>query len=260
MSASFVVYIDESGDEGFKFSGDAVSSSWFVLSAAVFRKEYERDAVLAVRETRDLLKRGSSPSPLHFTDLKHEQRVAYLNRIMQARMWCVSVLVHKPSIYDQASFQSDRHRLYRYIVRYLTERVSWLCRDHARRGIGDGTAEIVFSHRRGMSYDDIRKYLQLLESRDTTIHWPAIDHRKISAVAHGNRMGLQIADAVASSFFKALEPKYGFTESRYVEILKPTIWRREGNCRNYGVKIWPREAMAAVDLNNNHAWLKKLEQ
>ena len=35
MSASFVVYVDESGDEGFSFGQG--SSDWFVLSAVITR-------------------------------------------------------------------------------------------------------------------------------------------------------------------------------------------------------------------------------
>jgi hypothetical protein len=36
MAATFVVYIDESGDEGFAFSEG--SSEWFILSGVVTRK------------------------------------------------------------------------------------------------------------------------------------------------------------------------------------------------------------------------------
>ena len=40
MTASFVAYVDESGDEGFKFlPNEQGSSRWFVLSALVVRKE-----------------------------------------------------------------------------------------------------------------------------------------------------------------------------------------------------------------------------
>ena len=39
VAASFVVYVDESGDEGFKFQPrESGSSRWFVMSAIVFRK------------------------------------------------------------------------------------------------------------------------------------------------------------------------------------------------------------------------------
>ncbi|MCX6841973.1 MAG: DUF3800 domain-containing protein [candidate division WOR-3 bacterium] len=37
LNPSFVAYIDEAGDEGFKFG--AGSSEWFVISAAVFRRK-----------------------------------------------------------------------------------------------------------------------------------------------------------------------------------------------------------------------------
>ena len=46
MAASFTVYIDESGDEGFVFHpNEKGSSRWLVLSAVVFRKGNDLDAV-----------------------------------------------------------------------------------------------------------------------------------------------------------------------------------------------------------------------
>jgi hypothetical protein len=56
-------------------------------------------------------------------------------------------------------------------------------------------------------------------------------------------MGLQIADAVAGSFFYAVEPsKYGYTEHRYVKLLKPIVYHWHGKYLGYGIKSWPREA------------------
>lgn len=46
MTASFVAYVDESGDEGFKFlPNEKGSSRWFVLSAMVIRKENDLQVV-----------------------------------------------------------------------------------------------------------------------------------------------------------------------------------------------------------------------
>lgn len=46
MNASFVAYVDESGDEGFKFLPNAQGSSrWFVLSAMVIRRENDLQVV-----------------------------------------------------------------------------------------------------------------------------------------------------------------------------------------------------------------------
>ena len=77
----FVTYIDESGDEGFVFNSDGSGSSrWFVLSAVVTRRFKDLQMVECLRETRRVL--GKAPkSPLHFSELKHEQRVPYIRRV-----------------------------------------------------------------------------------------------------------------------------------------------------------------------------------
>lgn len=255
VSPSFVVYIDESGDEGFRF--DKGSSEWMVLSATVFRQEEERQEVRLVREICDLFGRDASKG-LHFTNLRHPQRVAYVDRISKARVRCSSIAVRKPSLNEPEVFQAAKRRLYIYTVRYLVERVSWFCREMRKRDDpGDGTADITFSHRRGMSYEGIRSYLEGLKALRTEIHWPAIAIERIRALPHKQRMGLQIADAVASSVFQALERNpFGHTEDRYVRILKPVIWRRKGKWRGYGLKIWPKEAEPALDWDGQHAWLK----
>lgn len=50
MAASFTAYIDESGDEGFIFlPGEKGSSRWLVLSAVVFRKSKDLEAVRVMR-------------------------------------------------------------------------------------------------------------------------------------------------------------------------------------------------------------------
>jgi len=257
MSASFVAYVDESGDEGFEFKRG--SSEWLVLSAAIFRKETEREQVKLVREVCDLLKKARGRA-LHFADLTHVQRVAYVERISKAQMRCISVAVHKSSLDEPEVFQAEKRRLYVYAIRYLVERVSWFCREMRRRNdLGDGTAEIVFSHRRGMSYENIREYLRILRLRPTQIYWNAIDPRQILALPHEQRMGLQVADAVASSIFQGLEKnRFGHTEDRYARTLAPVIWRRKGKCRGYGLKIWPKEAEAKLELDGQHAWLKTL--
>ena len=65
MNPSFVVYIDESGDEGFVFNDDGSGSSrWFVLSAAVIRKVNDLQMVSCLKEARAVL--GKPPkTPLH---------------------------------------------------------------------------------------------------------------------------------------------------------------------------------------------------
>src|SRR3712207_6275478 len=75
--ASFTVYIDESGDEGFVFQpNERGSSRWLVLSAVVLRKRNDLEAVRLMREVRQRLGKDSKKA-LHFRELRHEQRVPY---------------------------------------------------------------------------------------------------------------------------------------------------------------------------------------
>jgi len=123
------------------------------------------------------------------------------------------------------------------------ERISWYCRDHKTpHDTGDGSAEIIFSNRSGMAYEELRAYLDHLQQHpgvsDVRIAWVAIKTDQMIAYRAGQRRGLQIADAVAGSFFYAVEPtKYGFSEDRYARMLKPVVYHREGRYRGYGVKL-----------------------
>ena len=160
--SSFVVYIDESGDEGFVFNNDGSGSSrWLVLSAAVIRKANDLQMVSCLKEVREVL--GKAPkTPLHFVDLKHEQRVPYIRRVGGLPIRTVNVAIYKPLIQEPEKFQNTKYLLYRYATRMLLERISWLCRDTRREDEGNGFAEVIFSNRSNMSYADIQDYLRLL--------------------------------------------------------------------------------------------------
>lgn len=246
MMASFTAYIDESGDEGFVFRpNERGSSRWLVLSAVVFRKKNDLDAVRMMREARERLAKEKNKA-LHFRELKHEQRVPYVRIIGAGQVRTVSVLIHKPSIKEPERFQSESYRLYRYASRLLLERVSWLCRQHYKVGEGDGSVEITFSNRSAMSYDDLRIYLDNLRStaeiKDVRIDWNVVRPELVKAINHDQLAGLQIADAVASGIYSALNLNpYGETESRYLQLLAPTIYRHKKTALGYGLKFWPED-------------------
>ena len=258
MPPSFMVYIDESGDEGFTFHKGA--SEWFVISAVITRKETDLETVKLVDRVRAILKKPDK-KPLHFRDMKHEQRLPFISEISKERIRCISVLFHKASIKEPEKFQ-DRYRLYFYSIRLLLERVSWFCRDHmSPKYPGDGTAEIIFSNRAGMSYEEMKKYLEYLHEKTDVfgvrIAWETIKTEQFYTYTSGSRMGLQIADAVAGSFYYAFNPTtHGFTENRYVLMLKPVIYQREGHYLGYGIKLWPMEVEEIISANENLVWVQ----
>ena len=109
MNTSYRVYIDESGDEGFTFlPNEQGSSRWLVLSALVMRKENDLHAIALAKQARTLL--GKPPKhPLHFRNLKHEQRVPLARLIGQMQARTVNVLIHKPSIPEPEIFQQQKN-------------------------------------------------------------------------------------------------------------------------------------------------------
>lgn len=240
MTSSFRVYIDESGDEGFTFlPNEQGSSRWLVLSALVFRRENDLLTVELAKQARELLKKPPK-HPLHFRELKHEQRVPLARLIGQVQARAVSVLIHKPSIPEPEIFQQQKYSLYRYACRLLLERVSWLCRDQHRDGHGNGRAELIFSNRSAMSYNDLRNYLhQLKDDAAVRIEWNVIDPALVRAINHDQLAGLQLADAVATSVFYAVHKnQYSEIEERYLKLIAPIIYRHEGKMEGYGLKFW----------------------
>jgi hypothetical protein len=263
MAASFVVYIDESGDEGFVFDADRQGSSrWFVLAAVVTRKATDIETVKLVDTLRGTLK--WERRPLHFRKMKHEHRLPYIDLIAKAKVRVLAVAVHKPSLKEPETFQ-QKSVLYHYAARYLLERVSWCCRDHHKKGEGDGSAEIVFSNRAGTSYPEMMNYFELLRRKsavgDLRINWGIIKPDAVTAVNHDAMMGLQIADAAASSFYYGVQVNpQGFNEPRYATMLRPVVYSHKGRRLGNGLKLWPHGADELAKDDPTLSWIRGFDQ
>lgn len=249
MASSFLVYIDESGDDGlskFRMPGaSGGASTWLAISACVFRHTHNLDAVSWRDEITNLLMPEKQSRILHFKDLNHSQRVVAAQCLSNKPVRLVTVISNKTTIPPET--YNSKNQLYFYLTRYLIERVSWLCRD-LRKHVpeGDGRAEIVFSRRGGMSYRDFSAYLKKLKNdshADVRIHWPVINIEGIDAQDHSKSASLQLADIAASAFTAGFElDRYGNTEKRYAELLKKVTYNRGGNYLSYGLKIIPQES------------------
>ncbi|WP_208648235.1 hypothetical protein [Cupriavidus plantarum] len=68
---------------------------------------------------------------------------------------------------------------------------------------------------------------------------------RVKAVNHDQLAGLQIADAVATSAYYAVNmSQYGETEDRYLRLLARNLYRaRNGSVDGYGLKFWCSDAM-----------------
>lgn len=268
MPASFRIYIDEAGCEGFKFRQDLTvpsSSDWFVLGAFITRKETDLETVKVIDAVREEFGIPSKKH-VHWKDLKHPQKVRYSQRIAGQKARAIMVCVHKPSLLEPETFQ-ERYRLYFYAVRYLLERASWFVRDHynPQKHSGDGTAETVFSNRQGMSYEEMKEYLRRLDRQkeagaDIRVDLQRLPLEQITTLTPGRCMGLQLADAIAGAMFNGLErDRYGNTEPRYIRQLWPMVYRYQDNTSGYGLKIVPREATAYIKEQESLKWLDEVK-
>jgi hypothetical protein len=259
VKPTFIAYIDESGDEGFRFYKEGCPD-WFVLSAAIVRRADDLGMVQMMKMVKEKLGKPIK-KPLHFKELKHEQRLLWVDRIAATKLKTISVLVHKPSVEEPEAFDR-RYRLYYYAVRLLCERISWYCRDSkTRRDKGDGRVALIFSNRSNMSYSEMRRYLNRLEVRsyqgwnDIRIEWSLIDMRRMRTYSPGKRAGLQVADAIAGSFYQAVErSQYGFNEDRYARMLKPVVYHRKDRYHGYGIKMFPPEAVHLLKISKHLRW------
>jgi len=177
---------------------------------------------------------------LHFVDLNHGQRVAAASMLASKPVHCVSVMAWKSDMTDEFR---GKNQLYFYLTEHLIEKISWLCRDlRPQTPEGNGQVAVTFSRRGGMSYDMFKDGLEMLRSNEKSskIHWPVIDIEGIKAVDHSKNASLQLADIIASSFLTAVEHDfYGNCETRYAEILKPTVYNRHGHYFRHGINFRP---------------------
>jgi hypothetical protein len=250
---TFVAYFDECGEEGFTFREEPHnkgSSEWFILGAALHLRA-DRKAIIhhhyAFRENH----RKAENWHFHFRGAHHDERVGFIDHLCAAPYVCMSVAVHKPSLTKTEAFQKPYY-LYFYTARLLLERVSWYCRDHRPPDdTDDGCAWLIFSARRGLHREAIEEYLALLKRKSipndpladlsrNQIYWPSLATERVIVAPNNSFIGLQVADAVASGVGRAFERSaFGHTEARYIETLKPLLYKNWGSYFRYGIKIFP---------------------
>ncbi|GIO83456.1 hypothetical protein J25TS5_03880 [Paenibacillus faecis] len=245
---TFNVYIDESGDEGFKIKDDKwVSSRWFIIGALITHKGSD----LPISKTVDTIKskfNWKNQKPLHFIDFSHEKRSFIINTLVSTNSsFRVCYVAFDKQKIPEDSYLRKKRYLYNYCTRYLLERISWLVDDL------DGEAHLIFENRANTSYSELNQYItDTISSGKSQIRKNVFKSWKNLGKAQSKN--LQLADAVVSSLYKALEPnQYGLTEHSYIETLKPFIYNVDGKYHAYGLKIFPDSFKV---LQKEHKWIK----
>ena len=242
------IYIDEAGDEGFKFDDrlGKGSSRFFVLSAIIVNKEDD----LALSKTVDELKRilnfqsKDILSPLHFCKMRHEKRKVCVNKLTEfAKFSTISVVFEKQKLYGQLQTPPF---LYNFACKLLLERVIAFLKDNS------AMANLIFEHRRNTSYDDLKVYIKRMV--DISRFMELKPKPKVQSKC------LQLADIIASSTYQAFEPnKYdGDVESIYIDKLRNNLFCHNGKCIGYGLKLYPTNT--GLIEQDKYSWINVMLQ
>ncbi len=229
----FNVYIDESGDEGFKTPElpGVGSSEWLVLAGVIVPEEADQALSHAVDRVRTLL-RKPLPKALHFRMLKkHGQKRAAMAELAQEPFVFSAVVLHKPEI--TSPYLRQPPHLYNYAARLLIERLSWYADDRGRR------LNLLFENRASTTYAALESYMRWIENDpDCTIRANSI--ARFAPVSPTVKL-VQVADFYASATAAAFEPdEYGFSEPDYLLRVRHQLYREPGkSVLRFGCKVFP---------------------
>ena len=202
---------------------------------------------------------------LHFADLRHEARKFYTAEIAKQPFTAVNIVIYKQP-FASTQLQIRPRQLYNYASGELIKRVLLWCSEQQAMNIqGDRTVQLVFSNRSALNCTLLGEYYEQLFSVVPEVA-PLINKhfskKQVLALPHSKRAGLQIADAVASSFGKFFETdSYGQTERSYVTCLVPVIYRAPD--ANAGVVLIPafdEEGLIMPDVQTEYNLLEKLKE
>lgn len=239
----YLGYVDEAGDEGFKFDPGR-SSEWFFLTGVIVHSAFERQ----VSSCRDeILNKGwanlgqEPPSMLHWRECDHGKKVMIVRELADKPFTFMTVCLWKTQLDRAAALANKTDYLFRYACRFLLERMSWYVDDHA------GWLRVTFSNRNRFETEELQDYIGHIVRSDECQIRPVIDPQEIRVRANGQIRMLQIADACAGATFNAfIQDKYGNCQPYYLLELKERLYRyptQQGpRVFGYGLKMFPDKA------------------
>lgn len=262
----YVAYIDESGDDGLtrvKPLDKNGSSEWLVLSAVIVSADREKEVVGWVRDIlRDI--RSHQRPDLHFTNLNGSKKERVCKKISNLPLRCFTVASNKKNMKGYknpfAEQIPSKNWFYCWMTRLLLERVTHFVRHRSIKDHGEiKKVKIEYSKRGGLSYSQMKAYYEWLKVKGKNLYlpmghvdWSVMDRELLEIHSHKDRAGLQLADCVASAFFKAVDIyDTGACDPSFAKLLEPRMGRdrdtQNGLVSGYGLKLMPSMNMANLE-------------
>lgn len=213
IANDILAYIDESGDDGFKF--DKGCTKWFAVSALVTNyAEIQRMNNTLVTFKNKYKSQTTTYSRLSFKNLSHNSRRDVLAMLSNHKYLSVHSVFYKPEIEP-----NDRictyPSMYFVGVKNCIERLSWLAKKHNKKRV-----HILISSRATIKNDELSKYLfsySVLAQKNLTYHEKI---GQVSLNTEDNCPRLLFGDYCASAMRFCLEKtgEANMPESIYAEI------------------------------------------
>lgn len=197
------VYVDESGDPGFKT--DKGSSKTFSIVLVIFQTN--QDLETTVNEIRKLESRLNIPQSYewHFSKLNKDRRAEFLSTISKCPLEIRAVSMIKENIYG-VKLKTDSSSFYNYSCKLLLQ--------YANRSLQE--AKIIFDRRGPRDFNThLRQYLRKKCDIDHTII------KEIQSKDSRKDKPLQIADMVAGAIGRSLSEKSDRLD--YISIIQHKI-------------------------------------
>lgn len=263
----YVAYIDESGDPGLRSVRPANpngSSEWLVVAAVLIRRRSENLPSVWMEELRSKFSNFRARD-IHFADLNSTNKLIACEYLSRRLVTIFAICSNKKNMVGYknpfAELRSlDKNWFYCWLSRVLLERLTHFVRRDAKyNSISNPKLKLVFSHRGGMSYSQMKAYSELLKLQTRVgglfinsgqVYFDVLDMKLMEVVEHSRMPALKLPDIAASAFFKACDiHNTGSCDPKYAAALKPRVASIEHmdegeheaytTYAGYGVKILP---------------------
>jgi hypothetical protein len=203
------IFIDESGDPGFKTG----SSQYFVMGFAFFLTESYKDSIDSIKNSIRT-KTGKAPKEIKFNKSSHELRLQLLRRLADNNGKFGYIYVDKIKIYEYLRGHPEINYIYNQMMFYLIENLI------EQEQISDHIT--LYIDQRSKNKDIKKNISTYLKRQIDPILSPYRLHARFER-SHNSR-GVQCADCICGCIHRMIEKN----ERQYFDIIRNNILiRRE---------------------------------
>jgi len=231
INNDLVAFLDESGDEGFKFE-TTTCSKWFVVGGIILTHNESNSMVNGINE---FILKYCSNKPINktsFKELSHNQRKNLLGILSKYNYQAISSAFYKPKI-DPSNNLCTYPSMYFVAVKNLIERLTWVTNQFNKKRV-----HILISNRNSISSQNLQQYLFVnsINANKNLFYKNNLGMVCLSTPNNNNK--LLLADYASSCIFHALEKT---SEAQVVENIYCDIFLKgrmySSNHKKYG-GVW----------------------